>query len=335
MSAALAAAGVAAAGGLVSNLVSGYSNRETNKTNLQIARETNDANYRLWKENNEYNTPEAQIARYRAAGLNPSMIYGQVSSGNSSSPASAQGAVMKPMQFGDFGAQNAVAAFLQSKMQDSTISLQDSQKLKNDAETNRTNVESLNLQKDGLLKDITYSQKLLDYYQSINKFPFELSGLRIAIAEKRKNIARIDAEIDRLNAQTANIQTQTELIPKEYDLSKFNAATARINALSSKERNESLNNLTTLQTNVLRAKLPYVSEKEKAELSQIIENTNNAIKRNEKLDVETYISQFELEYEKRFGHKPSSSTISALAASFTYAVGNIYDSVVDFFTGGD
>lgn len=73
---------------------------KTNNTNLQIARETNqaqmelaqyqaDRNYQLWQENNAYNSPSAQMDRYKEAGLNPNLIYGEGSSsaGNSSSPA--------------------------------------------------------------------------------------------------------------------------------------------------------------------------------------------------------------------------------------------------------
>lgn len=43
-----------------------------------------------WREQAEYNTPANQMARYRAAGLNPNLIYGEgqsTSAGNMSSPA--------------------------------------------------------------------------------------------------------------------------------------------------------------------------------------------------------------------------------------------------------
>lgn len=56
--------------------------RDTNKTNLQIARETNQANrdnqeyqnewnLNMWNKQNEYNSPVAQRQRLEAAGLNP------------------------------------------------------------------------------------------------------------------------------------------------------------------------------------------------------------------------------------------------------------------------
>lgn len=39
----------------------------------------------MWNKQNEYNTPLAQMERYKAAGLNPNLIYSQGSSGNATS----------------------------------------------------------------------------------------------------------------------------------------------------------------------------------------------------------------------------------------------------------
>lgn len=43
-------------------------------------------NKEMWNAQNMYNSPQAQMARYAEAGLNPHLIYGQGSSGNASSP---------------------------------------------------------------------------------------------------------------------------------------------------------------------------------------------------------------------------------------------------------
>lgn len=313
-------------GGLAGNILGAYSQKQTNDANLQIARETNEANYNLWRENNLYNTPAAQMARYRAAGLNPNMVYGQISSGNSSSPASAQAAVMKSAKFGDFGTSAAIMSYLQGQMQKSTISLQDTQSDKNKAETNKTNVETLNLQKDGLLKDITYYQKLFDYFKSNDLYPLERRQLQVTIKQKKRDIARIDATIDNLNASTARTETETELMPKQVDIAEFNAATARINALSNSERNKVLNTLSELQSNVLRQQMPYISEKEQAEIASIWARYLNTLKGTEKLDVDTAIANFEKVYMEKYGVKPSSSMITSLASAFSYNVGQIVSS---------
>lgn len=51
----------------------------------QEAKREREYNKQMWEEQNAYNTPEAQMKRYRDAGLNPNLIYGQGTSGNASS----------------------------------------------------------------------------------------------------------------------------------------------------------------------------------------------------------------------------------------------------------
>ncbi|UPW40795.1 DNA pilot protein [Sigmofec virus UA08Rod_6800] len=50
--------------------------------NYQAAKDTNDTNVDLWREQAAYNTPAKQVQRWRDAGLNPNLMYGQGTSGN-------------------------------------------------------------------------------------------------------------------------------------------------------------------------------------------------------------------------------------------------------------
>lgn len=54
-----------------------------NKTK-ELARFQNDMNIENWKMQNEYNLPVNQMLRFNDAGLNPNLIYGQGTNGNSS-----------------------------------------------------------------------------------------------------------------------------------------------------------------------------------------------------------------------------------------------------------
>lgn len=49
------------------------------------ANHQNKLNEQAWMQQQEYNSPANQMARYKAAGLNPNLIYGQGTSGNASS----------------------------------------------------------------------------------------------------------------------------------------------------------------------------------------------------------------------------------------------------------
>lgn len=53
-----------------------------NQWNLDQWNRQNRYNLELWNMQNEYNSPQAQMARYKAAGLNPHLIYGQGTPGN-------------------------------------------------------------------------------------------------------------------------------------------------------------------------------------------------------------------------------------------------------------
>ena len=84
-------------------------NKQTNATNLQIARETNELNKKLYYDNqawnkamwdlqNSYNTPSAQVMRLRLAGLNPFLGDVQPTAATSvpsSTPPTMQGATMQ------------------------------------------------------------------------------------------------------------------------------------------------------------------------------------------------------------------------------------------------
>lgn len=104
----VASAGINAFGNLVGGLFGSSSSKAAAKAQLQAVRETNDANARLaqkqndwnleqWNRENAYNTPEAQRARYEAAGINPYFALGNIQSGNADSLMSAELANQQPV----------------------------------------------------------------------------------------------------------------------------------------------------------------------------------------------------------------------------------------------
>lgn len=68
--------------GLGSALLGAHYTRKNNADNQQLS-------WNMWHANNAYNDSAAQMARFRAAGLNPNLIYGQMS--NSPPPVFARG----------------------------------------------------------------------------------------------------------------------------------------------------------------------------------------------------------------------------------------------------
>lgn len=71
----LAVAGISAVSSGVDALLTGGQNKKNRKHQEY-----------MYDKNNAYNTPQMQMQRYKAAGLNPHLIYGQGNSGNASMP---------------------------------------------------------------------------------------------------------------------------------------------------------------------------------------------------------------------------------------------------------
>ncbi len=70
---------VVAGAGVVSGAVNAFSQGNMNKKNRQHQEY-------MWNKQNQYNTPTAQMQRFKDAGLNPHLIYGQGSNGNAMAP---------------------------------------------------------------------------------------------------------------------------------------------------------------------------------------------------------------------------------------------------------
>lgn len=78
---ALIAAGAQATGNLINSIGTDAANRKSRKFSREMYERTKTDNLAFWNQQNEYNSPQQQMARFKAAGLNPHLIYGQGNSG--------------------------------------------------------------------------------------------------------------------------------------------------------------------------------------------------------------------------------------------------------------
>lgn len=73
-------------GSVATSIIQGQQQRQNvNRqlsANKELARYQFDQNKKMWDEQNLYNSPQAQMQRYKEAGLNPNLIYNQGSPGN-------------------------------------------------------------------------------------------------------------------------------------------------------------------------------------------------------------------------------------------------------------
>lgn len=173
----------------------------------------NDWNYKLWESNNAYNTPSASMARLKAAGMNPDLMYtnGQ-SLGNS---VTAQGGVTPSGPVADTSAWNRykpLGAVASQALADTALSAQVS---KTTAETKGQTYNNDILKSDAAFRD-AYNQGQLDTIRSsilVNNSKIELNEsqsaqARAMVEQIDANISKIDSEIDLLISQAADVDSR-------------------------------------------------------------------------------------------------------------------------------
>lgn len=116
-------------GGVGSSAMNNKAVQDTNKANMEIAKyqaqwqqQENEKAYqrslKMWNLQNEYNSPTQQMARIRAAGLNPNLVYGNGVAGNSSGsapqyePAKFNAPTMQAYRGWNLGISDAISQFL-------------------------------------------------------------------------------------------------------------------------------------------------------------------------------------------------------------------------------
>lgn len=132
-------------------------NQLNREYNLMLARQQNQWNLEQWQRENDYNSPTSQMARLRQAGLNPDLMYGQGTTGNSAgSPEMTSGAPSEP---NDMSAMLSKRSFGQTMQQ---ILDKEQQRRMNEAQieaikanTKKTEEETTGVSLDNLIKEGT------------------------------------------------------------------------------------------------------------------------------------------------------------------------------------
>lgn len=127
-----AAAAIGAGGDLLGSAVNAISTGLTNRAQRRWSEKMYDRQYqdniRFWNLQNEYNAPEAQMNRYKAAGLNPNLVYGSGSSAGTASSISTPD--VQPVQYrtpdigsGISGALNTLARYQDFQIKQAQIDI--------------------------------------------------------------------------------------------------------------------------------------------------------------------------------------------------------------------
>lgn len=188
-----------------------------------------------WAMQNEYNSPRAQMQRFQEAGLNPNLIYGQQTDSPSVRSSSASGANSQAPEISnrdvtgslmagyDMRQRSAQTDMIAKQMSliEEDIKLRQVQQAATIAGTGKTSAEIQRIMFDlGLSKDLRETtiegkeaevKKLrvetdkitIEAAQLLITNPLKAQELVLDILQKRKNLAKTDAEISEINGKVA------------------------------------------------------------------------------------------------------------------------------------
>lgn len=198
-------------------------NQKTRDYNLNLAKQQNQWNIDQWNRENEYNTPLNQMNRYKSAGLNPDLMYGQQNL-SAASPEMTAGEGATPMDYSPvangptIGEAASIAA--NARLTNAQAKLAESQADKVDSETFGQTINNEWLPK--LLKGQTeineadVKQKLAD--AGLKDKQVEVAAEQIKVMQQ--SVKESQKKIEDLQSQMENRTFQQVQAMLEYNLRK-------------------------------------------------------------------------------------------------------------------
>lgn len=229
----------------------------------------------MYEKNNAYNSPAAQMQRFKEAGLNPDLIYGQLGDSTASSPSPASQA--STPSAGAFTNVNPLQGFGDTL---SGLSMQQAQIEAIKAQTGKTNAETkqLNIQNEAL--------------------PDSLRQQLSNMVEQGKLTAK---EIEEKNVQIQQIEANTKSIYQGIENAKANLALAN-GELDFQKLRQAMET-EAFQANMRGLALKYDIDKQQlaqmqALLPRLLKEKDLSI---QQLSNQVYLSSQEVEYQKGYG----------------------------------
>lgn len=236
-------------GGLGSSAMNNKAVRDTNKANMEIAKyqaqwqqQENEKAYQrslnMWNLQNEYNSPTQQMARIRAAGLNPNLVYGNGVTGNSSGstpqyePAKFNAPTMQAYRGWNLGISDAISQFLayrtakaqvdNMEAQNSLIRQQtatEATKQANIAASTSRSEFDLNMAKE--LKDVSVSSAIADMNQKQSGAAQGWTKANREVIQYELDKALFDNKIKLSNQEYLKVLQSVRQLQQDNDINSF------------------------------------------------------------------------------------------------------------------
>lgn len=248
-------------GGLGSSAMNNKAVQDTNKANMEIAKyqaqwqqQENKKAYQrslnMWNLQNEYNSPTQQMARIRAAGLNPNLVYGNGVTGNSSGstpqyePAKFNAPTMQAYRGWNLGISDAISQFLayrtakaqvdNMEAQNSLIRQQtatEATKQANIAASTSRSEFDLNMAKE--LKDVSVSSAIADMNQKQAVAAQGWTKANREVIQYELDKALFDNKIKLSNQEYLKVLQSVRQLQQDNDINSFRYRMERLFGSSS------------------------------------------------------------------------------------------------------
>lgn len=248
-------------GGLGSSAMNSKAVQDTNKANMEIAKyqaqwqqQENEKAYQrslnMWNLQNEYNSPTQQMARIRAAGLNPNLVYGNGVTGNSSGstpqyePAKFNAPTMQAYRGWNLGISDAISQFLayrtakaqvdNMEAQNSLIRQQtatEATKQANIAASTSRSEFDLNMAKE--LKDVSVSSAIADMNQKQASASQGWTKANREVIQYELDKALFDNKIKLSNQEYLKVLQSVRQLRQDNDINSFRYRMERLFGSSS------------------------------------------------------------------------------------------------------
>lgn len=207
-------------------------NQKNREYNLMLAQTQNRWNIEQWQRENDYNSPTAQMSRYKEAGLNPNLIYDQQNL-SASSPTLTSGQSSAPQDMSALGQKRnfgqAMQEALNMELQRAQIENIRANTRNTDANTDKTGEETKSLTIDNMYKAAREQMNLS--YQGIQiqlgKSTLDLNAKQMEVMQS--NIEKVAAEISAIE------QSNKESIARIASMDINNAIALARNAREDKQ----------------------------------------------------------------------------------------------------
>lgn len=248
-------------GGLGSSAMNNKAVQDTNKANMEIAKyqaqwqqQENEKAYQrslnMWNLQNEYNSPAQQMARIRAAGLNPNLVYGNGVTGNSSGstpqyePAKFNAPTMQAYRGWNLGISDAISQFLayrtvkaqvdNMEAQNSLIRQQtatEATKQANIAASTSRSEFDLNMAKE--LRDVSVSSAIADMNQKQASASQGWTKANREVIQYELDKALFDNKIKLSNQEYLKVLQSVRQLRQDNDINSFRYRMERLFGSSS------------------------------------------------------------------------------------------------------